>query len=152
MKTVEHDGKDVHYIEVEPSDIALAERLLGPVLGEDEDLPPQTRRLLALVAEYVCDRAARDDVEPALVRFTRRQVREHTAWGHTQLKVHLRRLEDLEYLVRHGGGPRQRILYTLAWAGEGGNGWALGAPATRPGLSRARADISDLGAVVGGRR
>lgn len=41
-----------------------------------------------------------------LVRFTRRQLREHLAaqgagWGDTQLKVHLARLVDLELVMAH---------------------------------------------------
>jgi hypothetical protein len=40
-------------------------------------------------------------------------VREHTRWGDTQLRVHLRRLEEMEYLrVRHGG-PGQAFVYQL---------------------------------------
>ena len=42
-------------------------------------------------------------------RFSRREVREHTGWGHTQLKVHLHRLEELEYLIVHSGGRGQSL-------------------------------------------
>ena len=36
-------------------------------------------------------------------RFSRRQVREITKWGDTQLKIHLARLVELEYLLVHRG-------------------------------------------------
>jgi hypothetical protein len=43
-----------------------------------------------------------------------------TAWGDTQLKVHLGRLTELEYLVVHRAGHSQRHVYELAYGGEDG--------------------------------
>lgn len=51
-------------------------------------------------------------------RFSRRQVREHTGWGNTQLKIHMRRLEEMEYLVIHRGGRGQSFLYELLFDGQ----------------------------------
>jgi hypothetical protein len=51
------------------------------------------------------------------LRFTRREVREATGWGDTQLKLHLSRLESLEYLLVRRDGAR--FVYELLWAGEG---------------------------------
>ena len=51
-------------------------------------------------------------------RFSRRDVREATGWGDTQLKVHLRRLEELEYLLVHRGGRGQSFVYELLYDGE----------------------------------
>ena len=48
-------------------------------------------------------------------RFTRREVRAHTGWGDTQLKVHLRHLEELEYLLAHRGGRGQSFVYELVY-------------------------------------
>jgi hypothetical protein len=48
-------------------------------------------------------------------RFSRRNIREFTAWGHTQLKVHLKRLEELEYLLVHRGGRGQSLVYELLY-------------------------------------
>ena len=36
-------------------------------------------------------------------------------WGHTQLKVHLKRLEELEYLLIHRGGRGQSFVYELLY-------------------------------------
>ena len=47
----------------------------------------------------------RQEIEADDYRFTRRTVRQHTRWGDTQLRVHLRRLEELEYLSVRRGGP-----------------------------------------------
>ena len=65
-------------------------------------------------------RAQAEGVKPREVRFTRRQVREATGWGDTQLRVHLGRLEEMEYLlVRREAG---RMVYELVWDGEGQDG------------------------------
>ena len=48
-------------------------------------------------------------------RFSRRNIREFTGWGHTQLKVHLKRLEELEYLLVHRGGRGQSFVYELLY-------------------------------------
>ena len=50
-------------------------------------------------------------------RFSRRDVRAHTGWGHTQLKTHLQRLEEMEYLIVHRGGRGQTFVYELNWSG-----------------------------------
>jgi hypothetical protein len=123
VRTARHRGAEVRYIEVSREDIRVANRLAHQVLGRSlDELPPQTRRLLEAVHAMVRARAEREGVELREVRFTRRDVREHTGWGHTQLKVHLGRLEELEYLVVHRGGRGGRFVYELAYAGEGQDG------------------------------
>ena len=61
------------------------------------------------------ERARAEKRSRAEVRFTRRQVREHTRWGNTQLKVHLRRLEEMEYLVVHRSATGRSYLYELTY-------------------------------------
>ena len=85
-----------------------------------DELPPQTRALLHLVRAHVDARAAAQNVIARDVRFTRREVREATAWSDTQLKLHLSRLESLEYLLVRRDGTR--FVYELAWGGEGETG------------------------------
>ena len=51
-------------------------------------------------------------------RFSRRDIREYTQWGNTQLKVHLKRLEDLEYLLVHRGGRGQSFVYECLYDGN----------------------------------
>jgi DNA primase catalytic core len=119
VKTAHHDGRAVRYIEVTRDDIAMANRLAHEVLGRSlDELPPQTRRLLGLLCEMVRKRGDAQGLDRSDVRFTRRDVREHTGWGNTQLKIHLRRLEDLEYLLVHAGGRGQSLVYELAYAGD----------------------------------
>jgi DNA primase len=117
------DARLVEYIEVELSDIALANRLAHEVLGRSlDELPPQTRRLLHLIDAWVGERSRAQGIERKAVRFTRRELREQIGWGDTQLKVHLARLEEMEFLIAHRAGHAQRHQYELAYAGEGRDG------------------------------
>jgi post-segregation antitoxin (ccd killing protein) len=117
LKTATVAGGTIEYVEVTRDDIALANRLAHEVLGRSLDaLPPQTRRLLGVVAGYVAERARTQGTEPEHVRFTRRELREATQWGDTQLKLHLLRLVEHEYLIVHRHGPQFR--YELAFDGD----------------------------------
>jgi hypothetical protein len=132
MKAMTHEGERIEYIESTREDIAIADRLVGGVLGRSlDELPPQTRKLLELVHAMVRERMKRESLEQHEVRFTRREVREWTRWGNTQLKVHFGRLEDHEYFVLHravraGRGVTQ--MYELAYGGEGQEGIGLLGP------------------------
>jgi hypothetical protein len=104
----------VQYIESTLEDIEMANRLASEVLGRtSDDLPPQTQRLLRQIEAMVNEGCERQGVDQGDYRFSRRDVREHTGWGNTQLKVHLRRLEELEYLLIHRGGRGQSFVYEL---------------------------------------
>jgi DNA primase catalytic core len=123
VRRVEHAGKTVEYIEATRADIEVATRLAHAVLGRSlDELPPQTRRLLELLDAMVIERAAAKATARSNVRFTRREVREHTRWGPTQVQLHLRRLEELEYVVVHRGGRGGTMEYELVYAGEGAGG------------------------------
>ena len=106
-KTATINGRTVSYVESTIGDIEVAHRLAHAVLGQSlDELAPQTRRLLTAVHGYAAAEAKRLAIPLDLVRFTRRQLREHlaargTGWGDTQLKVHLARLVDLELVMAH---------------------------------------------------
>jgi hypothetical protein len=122
IRTAEHQGRAVEYVEVTLEDIALANELATEVLGRClDDVPPQTRRLLDLLDAMVTEGCRRQGVDRADYRFHQRQVREFTGWGNTQLKVHLKRLVELEYLLAHRQRDSRRLAYELLYQrpGEG---------------------------------
>jgi DNA primase catalytic core len=101
-KNVRQEDAVLEYIEATLSDIDLANRIAHDVLGRSlDELPPQTRRLLKLVDGYINQACQRLALRRMDFRFSRRQLREAIHWGDTQLKVHLSRLAELEYLVVH---------------------------------------------------
>ena len=119
VKTMLDAGQAVEYIEVTAEDISQANAIAHEVLGRSlDELPPQTRRLLASVVEHVRGQAQAQAIPQAQVRFTRKDVREATGWGDTQLKVHLARLVELEYLLTHRAERGQGFAYELLFDGD----------------------------------
>jgi hypothetical protein len=126
MKREIHEGEVKEYIGVTLEDIAIANRLANEVLGRSlDELPPQTRRLLESVYQMVREACERLKIGRSDFRFSRKAVREYTSWGNTQLKIHLQRLEELEYLLVHRGGRGQSFVYELQYEGQGQKGEAF---------------------------
>jgi DNA primase catalytic core len=114
IKTSTRNGKTREYIEATADDVKLALQLVNEVLTPSlEELQAQTRRLLLLIDTMVTGECARLGIERLDYRFTRATVRQYTRWGDTQLRVHLRRLEELEYLIVRHGAPGQTFVYQL---------------------------------------
>lgn len=97
------DGRTVEFIEVTLDDIALANELAPEVLGRSlDELPPQTRRLLAFIRELMKGKRKERGAKGATT-FSRKELRDLCGWSLTQVSVHLERLVALEYLaLRHG--------------------------------------------------
>lgn len=96
IKAVMRQGKPIEYVEVTIDDIAMANALAHEVLGRSlDELPPQTRRVLMAIDAFIAERARTQAMERALVRFSRRELREASTIGDTQLKLHLGRLLEL---------------------------------------------------------
>ncbi len=115
IKTHRRGEQVIEYIEASIKDIELANRIAHDVLGRSlDELPPQTRRLLQRIDAHVQGACARLSVRRGDVRFSRRSLREAIPWGDIQLKVHLARLAEFEYLVTHRsktGGFDYELVY-----------------------------------------
>jgi len=111
------------FIEVTLDDIAVANDLAHEVLGRSlDELPPQTRRLLLTLDGMVTETCREHEVSRQDFHFSRRDVRTFTGWSHTQVRVHLERLVELEYLLVHRGGRGQCFEYELLYDGQGQDG------------------------------
>ena len=116
VKTANRDEQCIEYIEATLADITLANRIAHDVLGRSlDELPPQTRRLLKLIDQYVRGESERLKLKRADIRFSRRALREAITWGDTQLRMHLERLVELEYVLTHREGPGGKYVYELAY-------------------------------------
>lgn len=114
VKSVNHKGVLLHYIETSIDDIALANELAKDVLGLSmAEVPRQTQKLLTIIQSMVDSVSNEKAIDKADMRFTRKDVRSFCDWGDTQLKVHLKRLAELEYLIIHKGGRTQHYEYEL---------------------------------------
>lgn len=114
VKAAHVAGRSVEYIEATLADIEAANAIAHEVLGRSlDELPPQTRRVLAALGELVSTLAKEQAIPRAEVRFTRAQVRAHTSLSDTQCRLHLDRLAELEYLLTHRGQRGQSYVYEL---------------------------------------
>ncbi|MFM1979578.1 MAG: hypothetical protein RLZ68_843 [Pseudomonadota bacterium] len=108
------------YIEVQASDISHANALAHAVLGVSlDELPPVTRRVLGEVVRLVQGRMQAQQLPRADIRFSRKDVRDASGMSDTQLRVHLERLTQLEYLLTHRGTRGQSFEYELLYDGDG---------------------------------
>ena len=118
VKTAQRGQQAIEYIEVTLADIELANRIAHDVLGRSlDELPPQTRRLLKLIDGYVNEQCTAQSIKRTDFFFSRRALREAINWGDTQLKIHLARLAELEYLVTHRtkcNGFEYELVYDMA--------------------------------------
>ena len=120
VKTVEHNGEAVEYIEVELTDIEVANRLAHEILGRTlDELPPQTRKLLNKIWRMVGGECQAQSMEQKSLRFSRKDIRNYTGWSDGQLKIHCGRLTELEYLLVHRGGRGCSLEYELLYDGGG---------------------------------
>jgi DNA primase catalytic core len=121
-----YHGAVIEYVEVSVADIALANTLAHAVLGSTlDELPPQTKRLLHLTAAHVASVCVREQLKQRDYRFSRKTVRQLSGWSDFQVKKHMQRLQELEYVLIHRGKRGQSFDYELLYQGEGGDGEAF---------------------------
>ena len=126
-RRLEDGGQVVEYVEVTIDDIAVANRLAAEVLGRTlDELPPQSRRLpRAALGPGRPHRQGAETSSAREIRFSRREVLDHTGWSYPQVRRHLERLVELEYVLVHRGHRGRAFLYELLWDGRGADGEAL---------------------------
>lgn len=123
VKTMADAGQAVEYIEATLDDITQANALAHDVLGRSlDDLSPQTRRLLLLIDAMVKESMQAQQLPKSEIRFSRRTVRAATGWSDFQIKTHMHKLSELEYLLTHRGGRGQCFEYELLYDGDGNTG------------------------------
>lgn len=116
IKTMQHGQRNLEYIEVTREDIALANQIAHDVLGRSlDELPPQTRRLLKLIHAHVVEQSSAQAIRRGDYRFSRKAIREATGLSDTQLRLHLQRLVELEYILVHRGQRGQSFEYELLY-------------------------------------
>ena len=115
-------GGSVEFIEATLDDIALANQLTAKALaGSLDELPPQTRCVLRQIAELL---KKKRQAQPATHTFGRRELCDHCGLSLTQIRFHLRRLVELDYLSVRGGRIGSQFLYEALFdldAPEGSN-------------------------------
>lgn len=123
IKTTFYKGQPLQYIEVTLEDIETANRLAHDVLGRSlDELPPQTRRLLLLIDDFVKSECQQLKIKRDEYRFSRKVIRHYCGWTDTQVKKHIKRLEELEYVLVHRGRRGQSFEYELLYDGQGQEG------------------------------
>jgi len=123
MKNNTVNGSSEPFMEVMFEDIELANRLANEVLGRTlDELLPQSRKFLDHLNRLVKTRCAELGIEQEDFRFHRREVCEFTGWSLSQVRVHLERLVDMEYVLIHKGYRGQSFVYELLYNGEGRDG------------------------------
>ncbi len=114
QRPLEEDPEAGPHIKTTLDDIAVANRLAPEVLGRSlDELPPQTRRLLEEIKSLVADTCDAKATDQDKCRFTRRDVRERTGWSEFQVRTHMTKLEDLEYVARRHGRQGCGCVYEL---------------------------------------
>jgi DNA primase len=119
IKTLKRGAQVIEYIEVNPADIALANELAHEVLGRSlDELPPQTRRVLGMIEDWVQGQVQQRSLSRSDVRLTRRQLRAVCGMSDAAIRVHLERLITMEYVRAAAGRNGQRYEYELLFDGD----------------------------------
>ena len=106
-------GSGRRYLEVTLDDIALANELAPEVLGRSlDELPPQTRRLYNHIRDMIKSKRSGNGAKAAFT-FSRRELREECGWSLTQVRVHLERLVEMEYLATRRAAINNQLLYEM---------------------------------------
>jgi DNA primase len=120
--------REIEMLPVTLEDIEAANRIAPEVLGRSlDELPPQTRRLLESIKQLIRAKMKAEKAEQRISLFSRKELREKTGWSETQTRLHLERLEAMEYVHRRSGKQGSLCRYELLTAAEEPEGsWHVG--------------------------
>jgi hypothetical protein len=106
QKEMKQDTDFGSYIEIDQTDITIAERLFKVVLQwYGEDLKPTSKHLLTDIQSY----CTKNKVHV----FSRKQLRDTYKWEQSSLHRHLKVLSDLEYIRLKAGQNGVKHMYEL---------------------------------------
>jgi DNA primase catalytic core len=114
IKRVTEGNILVEYIEVQPSDIAIANELAKAVLWRSfDELAPPVRGMLKELRTVFEQRAGEMGIEVYQVQLSRREIRRATQWSEWQVKNYCQKLVEMEYLYQSANGNGKPSLYRL---------------------------------------
>lgn len=115
IKTAKRGEIEIEYVEVELSDIALANELAEEILGKAMDeLAPPVRGMFEAIREACKRRAEELKIKACDVQLTRREIRETTAWSDWQVRMYCQKLVEMEYLWALQAVNGKPSVYQLA--------------------------------------
>jgi len=116
IKTMEYQGQKIKYIEIAIDDIEKANDLMIEILGQSlSELKKPSRELLLLIKKMVDEYCEKKNIRQIDFKFNRRDIREYTDWSDYQIKVHIKQLEELQYLLVAHGKRGKMFQYELAY-------------------------------------
>ena len=120
QRSLDDDPEAGPHLKTTLEDIAIANAIAPEVLGRSlDELPPQTRRLLEALKTMVAETCKAQAIDQDKFLFSRRQVRERTGWSQMQIRRHLDRLAEFEYVnLRHSRNGLAVQYELLVDAGE----------------------------------
>ncbi len=135
IKTAVRGEQALRYINITKDDIHKANELARHVLGHSlDELSAPARNLLTQIHAMVKSHCEQDtmNLNPGDYIFTRKTIRDATAWSDFQVRTHIKELETLEYLKVRTGAWGKEYVYELVYDGEGENGQHFGLNLTDP--------------------
>ncbi len=115
IKTARRGEIEIEYVEVELSDIALANELAEEILGKAMDeLAPPVRGMFDAITKACREKAAELKIKTEDVQLTRREIREMTAWSDWQVRMYCQKLVEMEYLFAVVAANGKPAVYQLA--------------------------------------
>jgi DNA primase catalytic core len=115
IKTAKRGDIEIEYVEVELSDIALANELAEEILGKAMDeLAPPVRGMFDAITKACREKAGELKIKTEDVQLTRREIREMTAWSDWQVRMYCQKLVEMEYLFAVVAANGKPAVYQLA--------------------------------------